>query len=362
MKIFQIETTLNNDTFGDSGPHVDVCRSASGSGRPRTGRCSWRMQAGLKRMPARAKRAAFMSWKSPYAVTSVQAGEVEAVHEETLEHFFAQHLVPVEGQTDVLTMGLPYICPYNVNCDHEPDPGHVPRARLLLQPVPRQAPGAGGRGADHDATPRRGSSTRCTTRATSTSSNRSCPRPPIRIEVQKYEKDFAEDEWYRHLYRTSYAYHGVHPFYMWYWGSHALQHLGKVIIVGGDPKAVRRLGFAPAITMQRRLRTGVRRRRPQADDHARPQPADPHGGRDVKLPAPVDPRRCCGTRSSRCARPTTPTGVEPPPPAKRRPAPTTTPSGPGRSPPVGPAPSCSNRCCARRSPASPDRPAGAWTA
>ena len=58
---------------------------------------------------------------------------------------------------------------------------------------------------------------------------------PIEIEA-KYEKQFAEDEWYRHLYRTSYAYHGVHPFYMWYWGAHALQHLGRVIIVGGDPR------------------------------------------------------------------------------------------------------------------------------
>ena len=48
---------------------------------------------------------------------------------------------------------------------------------------------------------------------------------PVEIE-QRYEKQFAEDEWYRHLYRTSYAYHGVHPFYMWYWGAHALQHLG----------------------------------------------------------------------------------------------------------------------------------------
>ena len=43
--------------------------------------------------------------------------------------------------------------------------------------------------------------------------------------------------------RTSYAYHGVHPFYMWYWGAHALQHLGRVIIVGGEPRSVRRLGF-----------------------------------------------------------------------------------------------------------------------
>ena len=32
------------------------------------------------------------------------------------------------------------------------------------------------------------------------------------IIEQRYEKRYAEDEWYRHLYRTSYAYHGVHPF------------------------------------------------------------------------------------------------------------------------------------------------------
>jgi hypothetical protein len=71
------------------------------------------------------------------------------------------------------------------------------------------------------------------------------------LEIEAtYEKSFAEDEWYRHLYRTSYAYHGVHPFYMWYWCAHALQHLGGVIIVGGDPKAVRRLGFKPATTLR----------------------------------------------------------------------------------------------------------------
>jgi hypothetical protein len=36
---------------------------------------------------------------------------------------------------------------------------------------------------------------------------------------------------------------------MWYWGAHALQHLGRVIIVGGEPRAVRRLGFMPASMM-----------------------------------------------------------------------------------------------------------------
>ncbi len=195
-------------------------------------------------------RKIFQSMEAPHQMTSVQAGEVEAVHRQTTENVYRQQLVPVEGQTDILTMGIPYICPYNVQLDHEPDPRDVHRARLLLQPVPRQAARARGRGADHDATRHRGSSTPSTTRATSTSSSRCCPRPPTRVEIEKrFEKHFAEDEWYRHLYRTSYAYHGVHPFYMWYWGAHGLQHLGRVIIVGGDPKAVRRLGFTPASTL-----------------------------------------------------------------------------------------------------------------
>ncbi len=66
-------------------------------------------------MSSRQRRAAFQSWKAPHQMTWVQAGEVEAVHEKTTEMVLRQHLVPLEGQTDILTMGLPYICPYNVN-------------------------------------------------------------------------------------------------------------------------------------------------------------------------------------------------------------------------------------------------------
>jgi len=42
----------------------------------------------------------------------------------------------------------------------------------------------------------------------------------------------------------------VHPFYMWYWCAHALEHLGQVIVVGGDTRAVKRLGFRGATTMR----------------------------------------------------------------------------------------------------------------
>jgi len=51
-----------------------------------------------------------------------------------------------------------------------------------------------------------------------------------------------------HLYRNSHAYHGVHPFYMWYWGAHAMDYLGDVVFVGADRKAVSRMGFRTAST------------------------------------------------------------------------------------------------------------------
>ena len=69
------------------------------------------------------------------------------------------------------------------------------------------------------------------------------------VMSKQFEERYANDDWYRHLYRTGNAYHGVHPFYMWYWGAHAMRHCGRIIIVGGDPKAVRRLGFVPASTL-----------------------------------------------------------------------------------------------------------------
>ncbi len=71
---------------------------------------------------------------------------------------------------------------------------------------------------------------------------------PVAIEA-KYEEQFATDPWYIHLYRNSYAYHGVHPLYMWYWGAHALEHLGDVIFVGGDRKTTARMGFRAASTL-----------------------------------------------------------------------------------------------------------------
>ena len=112
VKVFQIETTLNNDTFPSNFQFLQK-REWEWSLRDRATFAA--SSTALAKTPHRVARQIFQGIKSPHALTSVQAGEVEAVHAQTTANVWAQQGVDVEGQTDILTMGLPYICPYNVN-------------------------------------------------------------------------------------------------------------------------------------------------------------------------------------------------------------------------------------------------------
>jgi hypothetical protein len=249
VRIFQIETSLNTNTFGSSGP-MSVLQKREWEWTARDRATFLAMKAGLDRLPIKARRTIFQAWRAPYGLRSVQAGEVEAVHDATVENVYRQHLVPVEGQSDILTMGLPYICPYNVNS--------------VMNPILVMCLGLGYFFNFYRGRPlvREGGVVIMSHPTTWEFHPVHHPSyidffeqvlaettDPAEIEA-RFEKTFAEDDWYRHLYRTSYAYHGVHPFYMWYWGCHGLAHTGKVIVVGGEPRAVRRLGFTPASTLQ----------------------------------------------------------------------------------------------------------------
>ena len=66
----------------------------------------------------------------------------------------------------------------------------------------------------------------------------------------RFEASDAENERYIDRYRNAYAYHGVHPFYMWYWGAHGMAHLGKLIVVQPSSElSAQRLGFDSASSM-----------------------------------------------------------------------------------------------------------------
>lgn len=247
VKIFQIETTLNNRTFPESFEFLSK-REWEWSGRDRAAFLA--SSKSLERTPGRLARSILHGIKAPYELTSVQAGEVEAVHKQTTDNVYRQQLVEVRGQTDILTMGLPYISPYNVNSVMNP----ILVACLGLgyffnlyrgKPLVRE----GGVVIMSHPTSWEFHPVHHPSYIDFFDEVLADTTDPIEVE-KKYEERYATDPWYVHLYRTTNAYHGVHPFYMWYWCAHALQHLGAVIVVGGDPKAVRRLGLKPASTMR----------------------------------------------------------------------------------------------------------------
>ena len=246
VRTFHIETTLNNDMFG--GPLAFLGKPEA-RWTPREQALFAGVKRTLDRMPMRARRTLFQQMTAPYALTGIAAGAVDEVHTLTLQRCAEQQAVLVEGQADVVTAGLPYICPYNVNSIMNPilvmclGLGYFfnlyqgqPLVRvggvlIFTHPVPREFHPV------HHA-----SYIDFYEEVLAETTD------PAEIET-RWEPRYAEDEWYRHLYRTSYAYHGVHPFYMWYWGAHALEHVGEVIFVGGDREACHRMGFRRADTM-----------------------------------------------------------------------------------------------------------------
>ncbi len=247
VKIFQIETTLDGRSFPDAYGFLNR-REWEWKARDRATFLG--AKTALDRLPPRLAQTMMQRTRSPYRLTSVQAGEVEAVHDRTIDVVLNQQRVVVEGQADILTMGLTYLGPYNVNSIMNP----VLVACLGLgyffnsyigKPLVRQ----GGVVIMSHPTPWAFDPVHHPSYIDFFERVLTETTDPAEMEA-KFEESFATDPWYIHLYRTGNAYHGVHPFYMWYWTAHALDHLGAVIVVGGERRAVRRLGFRSASTMQ----------------------------------------------------------------------------------------------------------------
>ena len=246
LKIFQIECTVNNDTFP----------SATGFLNKREWEWSLKDQAtylAVKRgndlAPPRRRRQIWHRTSAPYGITSVTAGAPEEVHAVTMRHVLRQQLTEVDGPADIGVWGVPYICPYNVNSIMNP----ILVMSLGLgyffnlyrgQPIVRP----GGVAIYYHPMRNEFHPVHHPSYIDFFEEVLAETTDPVAIET-KYEEQFATDSWYTHLYRNSYAYHGVHPLYMWYWGAHALEHVGQVIFVGADRRTAARLGFRAASTL-----------------------------------------------------------------------------------------------------------------
>jgi len=245
IKIFTIETTLNNDTFPSQLGFLNK-REWEWSSYDQALMASARKANSLA--PPRLRREIFRRIEADYGLTGVNAGNTDAVHERTLANLHRQQLVEVQGQSDILVLGLPYISPYNVNSVMNPILVHCLGLGYLFnlyrnKPLVKQ----GGVVIMFHPVPWEFHQIHHPSYIDFFEEVLAETTDPATLE-SKFEEKYATDPWYIHLYRTSHAYHGVHPFYMWYWGAHGRDHAGDVIFVGGDAKAVARLGYRRAGT------------------------------------------------------------------------------------------------------------------
>ena len=262
VTVFQIETTLNAETFPKNMGFLNK-REWEWSAYDQGLMMAAKKAADLA--PPRVRREFYRRVEAPYKLTGVNAGEVEAVHERTLANLHRQQLVEVQGQSDVLVLGIPYVGPYNVNSVMNPILVHCLGLGYLFNmyrnmPLVKQ----GGVVIMYHPVPWEFHQIHHPSYIDFFEEVLRETTDPATIET-KFEERYAADPWYTHLYRTSHAYHGVHPFYMWYWGAHGRDHAGDVIFVGGEPKSVARLGYRRADSLRDALE--------MAKDTAGPSPS-----------------------------------------------------------------------------------------
>jgi hypothetical protein len=246
LKIFTVETTLDNNVFPSSYGFL-MKREWEWSVRDQAAMLAARR--GLAVAPDRLRHKIFQGMRAPYGVTGVHAGETEAVHAKTLANVHRQQMVEVDGQSDVLVLGVPYLGPYNVNSVMNPILATCMGLGYYFnsyrgQPVVRKD----GAVILYHPVPRAFSQLHHPSYVDFFEEVLAESTDPATIE-EKFEQRYATDPWYVHLYRTSYAYHGVHPFYMWYWAAHAMDHVADVVWVGADRRTVERMGFRAASTL-----------------------------------------------------------------------------------------------------------------
>ena len=251
LRVVHVETVLNNRMFDPRMAFFiknEDRWNAFDRGLFRTA------QTGLRVLPRAAKRKVLFSIPAPYDLIAVHSGATDPVHDKTLAYCYSQYCVPVDGQSDVVVFGIPFISPYNVNSILNP---------LLVQVLAlgyffnmyRGMPVVKKNGVLIVTHPLYDQWDPLHHPSYIEFFHRVLPETRDSFVLQqKYEEEFARNPDYIRMYRTGNAYHGVHPFYMWYWGENGRAHVGKVIVVGAEDRRVAAiLGWDCASSMNEAL-------------------------------------------------------------------------------------------------------------
>jgi lactate racemase len=246
VPVFQIDVVLDNDVFAQPLGFLGE-REWDWTLKDRA---AWSaVRRGLEWTPQRTRRRLLNLLDSDHHATLVAAGAPAAVEEASLAQITAQQLVEVPGPADVGVIGVAAQTPYSIDS--------------VTNPILASWSGLAHAFGSHTGTPfvRPGGALIMYHPLNAQFSPLHHPSyvdffadvlsvttDPKRISVD-YEEQFANDSWYVHLYRTSQAFHGVHPLYLWYQIAAAQEHCADIVWVGGDRESAARLGFRAASTL-----------------------------------------------------------------------------------------------------------------
>jgi hypothetical protein len=247
LKVFTVETVVNNAAFGGQ---LDFLAKREEDLTDFDWQKVKATKAALDALPQPARQEMFDRFPAPYEMIAVHAGETEAVHKKTLEKAYEQYAVPVRGQADIVIFGMPYCSPYNIGSYLNPLLVQV-MAQGYLHNLYRGAPLLKKGGTLIVTHPMEDRFDAKQHPAYIEFVHRLLPETRDAYELhKKYERQFAEDPTYIEMYRHGNAYHGSHPFFMWYWGEGGRQHIGRVIMAGArDEYMCSLFGYEPAANL-----------------------------------------------------------------------------------------------------------------
>ncbi|HEY8925686.1 MAG TPA: lactate racemase domain-containing protein [Polyangia bacterium] len=231
MNVFHIETALNNRMYAGQTAFLSKNEDQyTELDRLKLEAMRW----SLSKMPPAAKRKLLHSIPAPYQLIACHAGKTELVHEKIIERCFEQYFVNIRGQADILICGIPFISPYNVNSILNPLLVQV-MANGYFHNMYRGKPVLKKGGVMIITHPCRDEFDHVQHPSYIEFFNRLLPETRDAMKLRhKYEEEFAHNPSYIEMYRRGNAYHGAHPFFMWYWGENGRQHVGRVIVAGAQ--------------------------------------------------------------------------------------------------------------------------------
>jgi lactate racemase len=193
--------------------------------------------------------------RSDYRPCGVHAGDVDQVHEKTLEILFRQQNVAVSEQADVVIYGVPNLSPYSAQSKLNP----ILLRSLTLgyfldlfrgKPLVKEGgvivaynPGLEKFHPGHHPS------------YIDFWRNDLPENDDPLICWEKLSESYAENPRYLKLYRDGFAYHGAHVLINWMWSGMGLKHVKGVILAGArEPTTAQKIGFLPEPTLERAIK------------------------------------------------------------------------------------------------------------